>query len=146
VIRTASRFPTPKGLAYPMGAEALSAALSRVPQQDELSVTFYFDGRAQAIVDAAKRGDSLPVLEVVYISGRADVIGAHAQGTPEWELWVRPVPSIHRSVARRSLLETGLPKVREWLSEARSATWRSERHRLQLHIRLPDSTIELEES
>ena len=145
MIRTASRFPTPKSLAYPVGAEVISAALASVPQQDELSLTFYFDGRVRAVADAARRGDALPVFEVVYAPGRFDVIGAHAHGAPKWELWIRPVPSTYRSAARHSLIETGLPKVRQWLSQPRNPTWTSECHRLQLHIRLPEATIQLGE-
>jgi hypothetical protein len=85
-------------------------------------------------------------LEVYYSAGHADVMGAHASGVPAWSISVRPVPSAHRSIAKRSLVEVGLPRVRQWLSEPRRATWLSERHLLQLSIRLPEATIELEEA
>jgi hypothetical protein len=146
VIRTASRFRVPKTLSYPIGAEALSTALESVPLPNELSVCFYFDGRGNAIFEAAHRGEALSLLEATYTPARADIIGAHATGSPEWRLWVKPVPSAHRSSSRRSLIDTGLGRVGRWLSQSRPSTWRSERHSLLVQIRLPEAAIDFVES
>ena len=75
VVRTAYRSRIPKGLAYPLGAEAVSAALASVPQEQELSLSFHFHGRAKDVEDAAHRGDALGVLEVYY-SAVAGVLSA----------------------------------------------------------------------
>lgn len=146
VIPTTSRFKVPKYISYPIGAEILSAALVAVPQYGELQVTFFFAGAAPAVLESAKRGAPVLVLSAEYAPWRRNPEGGPPLHTPEWHLWVRPVPSVDKAGARGALIAGGMSKVSEWLSAPRSSTWRAERHALDLRMRFPECRIEFEES
>jgi hypothetical protein len=146
VIPTTSRFKTPKYIAYPIGAETLSAALAAVPQYGELHVTFFFAGAAHRVLESARRGDPLPVLSAEYRPWRANRAGGPPLEIPEWHLYVTPVPSVLKSGAKRALMTCGVSRVSEWLSASRSPTWRAEPHALELRMSFPECRIEFEES
>jgi len=69
VIRTGHRHQISKDLSYPVGAEAVSAALRGVPQFASLSISFWpgMQARPAEFHESAARGDYLRTVEVTRV-------------------------------------------------------------------------------
>jgi hypothetical protein len=99
LIPTILKTKLPDGLAYPVGAEAISAALEQVPQYDALKLGFHKPHSDNALV-------------------------IHSTGVPPmWTITIHAVPSSSRSLVRDQLLREGLARVARWLAAPRAATW-----------------------
>ncbi len=66
LIPTRTRFPVPRGLSYPLGAEAISKGLQSVPQFQGLRAIFYNSTTAPQVLAATRAGDPILVLSVEY--------------------------------------------------------------------------------
>src|SRR5262245_4549835 len=110
MIPTRYRDKTPRALAFPIGAELLSAALAGTPQELDLSVAFrdkptdFVSGFQQLL-----RSDApLPVLRAAYrnlppgISG-SNVMAEAGYYDATWFLDVYPVPRALKSLVRGQL-------------------------------------------
>ncbi|HEY7955652.1 MAG TPA: hypothetical protein VII38_10175 [Polyangia bacterium] len=105
LIPTTFRRRLPKGLSYPIGAEAISAALAPVPHYAALRLCFekrYVDNVLVVLI-----GNATPGTIVVYA-----------------------VPSTSSSAVREQLLKEGLLRVAKWLVAERVDTWRLRPHQL----------------
>ena len=101
-IPVKSHCEPPADLEYPLGPEEISAALADVPQSGSLALRFHarqttFESRTKPYC----------VLQVIY----AGLPGNRFA----WAITVHAVPTEHREPARRVLLSTALPSVRQWL-------------------------------
>src|SRR5262245_39267542 len=120
-------FPTqfkskiPRSLSYPLGAEAISAALQDTPQADFFRLRFFFYNTDRA---ASPGHPKEAFFEVRYLcltpslttSRRSREDGSYE---PRWEIEIRPVPHDDKRAIRRLMEEQGFPRVREWLIHRR---------------------------
>ena len=118
-------------MAYPIGAEVISEALIGVPQFKDLTVSFspYNFAFASDFQEARKQSKPYKIFEVSmihidkYLSSPKQFIedGFYA------ERWGIDVYAIHRelkSIAKRLLIEEGLPKAKIWLETPRTENWK----------------------
>jgi hypothetical protein len=111
LIRIGLRDKLPRGLSHPVGAEAISQALSGCPRYNELWTTF---GSNPLPVHPAPGGAAdFRLAFAVVCNNRAG----------NWYLSVPAVPSEERLTVRQLLVATGLAAAREWLCRTRPATW-----------------------
>ena len=97
IIATTLREKLPKGYSYPIGAEALSQALTGVPQYAMLSLTFnwrdtFWASKYQANVKAL---------------GRVKIIGLNSYGL-DWRIHLNALPAEQSHEAREQLNSNGL--------------------------------------
>lgn len=128
LIPTRSRAKLRKGWSYPIGAEAITLALSGIPQWSGFELSFHpgdarMDEHGRTVAKVwfrrLERNHSTPhFLSRLY--------------EPGWGLYVYSVPSPERHAIREQLLASGLPQIRAWLSEPRPDNWHFGRHELTL--------------
>lgn len=143
----------PSFLSFPVGTDAIGAALKDVPQFTSLRLVFSPDPIVSAttfrrLVESDQPhvvlrarferwdknpslGDDSWVLE--YLSGR-------------WSLWVYPVRRQLKAVARAVLIDRALPKIAEWLSVERPASWYFGRESCEIVFIPKDGAVRIEES
>jgi hypothetical protein len=140
MIPTRFKAKLPKGLSYPLGAEAISQTLAGAPHADELHLSFY----GQAVWPAAEFNrllrEGLPyrILSAEYtpplmprrIAPKRLVEVGRDQGS--WYLTVYPLLCELRPAANHLLREQGLPAVTEWLRSSERSGWDSQQHRIDL--------------
>jgi len=120
----------PSFLSFPIGADRLSAALKAVPQFSALELVFSADPILSAmkfrrLIEADEphvvlrarfqRWDKKPSI------GNEPWVQEYLHG--KWSVWVYPVRRQLKAQAREALVAQGLPKIAEWLSVNRPASW-----------------------
>jgi hypothetical protein len=116
IFPTSSRSKHSKEVSYPIGAEALSQALIGVPQQEQITCSFYAghpqydDGKPQFYVlqvSYQKKARNFHHTKSALESGALD---------PHWSIAVFAVPRHLRGAIKLLLLEQALPDIiRPWL-------------------------------
>ena len=150
-IKTRYRRPIPKGLSYPVGAEAISSALDGVPQFDELSFAFWCASPSQSLKVPSDTETFVEVLRASFSKISPGATGSNhgvelGWYSEKWALEVYPVPSESKARVREGLLKSGLPGIRTWLMTPRDQTWRYGRHSCVAAARLLDGEIHVTES
>ena len=137
LIATRMRVPIPKEFSFPLGAEVISEALRDVAVYEELSLRFWYHfrlstpSRLQAHVD---RGEPLKALSC----------------GSDGEIFIYPVFRQHRAMVKRLLLETGLPRLRQWFSAEQNyfrqiCSQPGLQGRCRIVVRFSDETLNFEE-
>ncbi len=131
MIPTRHKAKLPRTLSYPIGAEAISAALAGVPRAGSFSLTF----RDQAVWPASEfqrfLRERLPytILAAEYRPAQKPGYGGDRRMAEagwfdqKWELRVCAVPRELRPLASRLLRDQGLPAVAEWLRSSERPGW-----------------------
>ena len=141
MIPTKTKDKLTSSIAYPVGAELVTAALSSAPQIAKLELWFIANryGRSEdygsrLVFSARYRKDNLGL----SASHSLDQCGFYG---PKWELWVYAVPRQLNSKIRVCLLEYGFEYVRDWLSSVRTDLWLSSSHECKLWYRSDDNRL-----
>ena len=116
LIRTGYRDKLPRGLSYPVGAEAISSALVNVPQFNDLWISFSRSGWME-ISSGSKQVSSFMrafATSLNFDSGGADL---------SIPIAVPAVPSKYRQLVRKAIIQYGLPVIKVWLTTPRHQTW-----------------------
>ena len=112
LIKTERKEKLPKGFSYPLGAEAISAALDGIPQFD--NATLWFSWRDEFRVSRwRKRLQTLGPIMLLRVA-YSDYFG-------QWHINVYSVPSQY-SVFAREYLHAELPRIHSKLSAAKTRT------------------------
>jgi len=133
LIRTGLRDRLPRGLSHPVGAEAISHALTGCARYADLWTAF---GAKTLSLHPAPPGCGDFRLAFAIICN-------NHSGT--WYLSVPAVPSEERSVVRQLLVGAGLPAAREWL-RPRPETWHAGFRTFQVGYALDPPRVCLVES
>lgn len=130
VIPTALKAKLSKSHCHPVGAQVVSTALDGVPQFDNLEIWFSRFPKSTLVMSACytfpSTGLSTPNWMVIP-----------RYGSPRWDIKVYAVPKNVNFQVKTLLKQSGLPLIREWLTENRTETWLEKSHRFELHY---DST------
>jgi hypothetical protein len=123
MIPTRVKSKLPRGLSYPIGAEAINEALAGPPHVEAMSLWFsdhaVWPGSEFRRVLGAR--EPYRILDVRFRTASAPgFIGSRDMirigwFDEAWEIHVYPVLSEFRHLAHRLLLEQGLPAVARWL-------------------------------
>ena len=153
LIRTSYRARLPRGLSYPVGAQALSQALAGVPQFESLELSFHLHPQlfASQFRENLLAGGPLTIFTASYCHMIPGLSASHLMlesgfYDENWELIVFSVPSEKRYAIRERLLTVGLPRVRSWLAEPRSQVWRTGRKHVSLQFDPVEESIHVSES
>jgi hypothetical protein len=117
IIPTLSKARIPQTLSWPVGAEAISAALQGAAHSSDLKLHFYFWS------DFRLRNCSFEFLRVEYRNGAIPVeeypVSNLFKRPPQfqWEIVVQPVPRLLRNKINLYIVEEALPRVKDWLDE-----------------------------
>jgi hypothetical protein len=109
LIRTGLRRPLAPGHAHPVGAELISRAFAGSPDYDDLWIAF---------TEPSRLGESAPA-ELRAMGSLFHVVCN--QG--DWYLCAAAVPSGVRPLARRLLVDHGLPRAAAWQRGPHPPTW-----------------------
>ena len=150
LIPTRDRTKIPSGLSYPVGAEAISAALAGVRQFPDLSLSFWCLWPAEVFRVPPESDAFLPVVEASFEKVSPGATGSRAGAekgwySEKWHVYVYPVPSGAKARVRQGLVDVGLPLIRGWLEASRQPTWLYGRHTGLVSARLDDGEVILEE-
>lgn len=139
-------------MAYPIGAELISANLIGVPQFEKLTICFTphnFDF-ASDLQEARKQGEPYKIFEVSMIhplqrfSASKELI-EEGYYEENWEINVYPVPRELKSTAKQLLLDKALPKAKEWLEKSRTEIWKTGRKNFQVLFNEKENSIFIEQ-
>ncbi len=131
---TRHKTPLPREHSYPIGAQAISNALTAIPQSNFFEVSFH----AFAKTTYGHTGRYLVVtaeyrhLHVGLSSARWMIENGWYE--PQWHLIVYAVPRSDRHNVNEALITLGLAEIEKWLSEPRTRTWLDSSHRLNLEF------------
>jgi hypothetical protein len=134
MIPTRHESKIPKTLSYPLGAEAISEALSTALHVEDFSLSF----RNSPIWPASEfhrlLRESLPYKLMVVEHHPALKLNYAHQGVynEEWNLRVNPVQRQLRQQAGELLKKQGFPAIIEWLRLSHQPGWGTRQHRLAL--------------
>ncbi|MCU0876120.1 MAG: hypothetical protein MUE50_27680 [Pirellulaceae bacterium] len=154
MIPTQYKSKLPRPLSYPIGAEALSAALVGAPHAESFSVFFY-----ERPVEPASRFQTILAQKHPYVllvaeyrtrkmpgyTGAQFMIDRGWYGE-KWEVTVYPVLRELRHEANRLLRDGGLPLVAQWLRSSAHAGWLSRDQRIELVFNPAEETLSAQES
>ena len=153
MIPTRYKSKLSRDLSYPIGAEAISAALAAAPHAEVVTLTFSDSGGwpasrfRQVLVDRSPSR----ILTLRYqpsckpgFSGSNDMV-AGGWYREKWELMVYPVLREFRHLANRLLREEGLPAVATWLGSSRQAGWDSVPRQLGLIFNPAGGCLDVDE-
>lgn len=149
MIATSFKDRLPKSLAYPVGAEAISAALSGAPYPEELSLSFRADGGLSRLdfQRVVCRREPYTVLLAQYRPVSRPNIGIGPQASvPRWSLVVHPVLSEFKHAAGQILRNEGLLFLRRWFEQSSAPGWRSVRQQIDVVLTPTSMTIEIRPS
>ena len=117
MIPTKSKSKIPKTHSYPIGAKAISDALTGVPQRELLNIEFWFRGRS-----VKDHGTTVPyqVLHVSYSGpmhffSLSKSMAENGYYDPRWTIRVHAVPRPLKHIVQGKLMAEALPKIRHWL-------------------------------
>ena len=148
IIPTKYKSTLPQRLSFPIGAEILSEALLSVPQFEKLTVTFFYYSKAN---DFPKESVEFSVVEIRFRNLKPN------QNSPKqfidegfydetWEITVKPIPRELKSKIKQHLIAQGLPKIKEWLSVKRPASWLEGRKSLEVLYHKIDDVLKYKEN
>ncbi|WP_165071412.1 hypothetical protein [Paludisphaera rhizosphaerae] len=149
MIPTTYRAKLPRGLSFPIGAEAVSQALVGTPRFEALSLTFW----DQAVWPASKfrrlleERSPYKVMTAEFHPARKPGVSAaeymiqSGWYDEKWELFAYPVLAEFRHPANRLLRETGLPAVASWLKSSDRAGWTATWRRIELIFNPVDESL-----
>lgn len=106
MIPTKYKSEIPKTHSYPLGAKAISAALTGVAQFDLLKIIFasvWMGFAKDRVLDAPHE-----VLAVQYFGPGITLLSG-------WTIYVRPVPRVRKHEIKSKLIAEALPKIKAWL-------------------------------
>ena len=107
---------------YPIGAEAISAALQHTPQIKQLTLSFYFSHPALSDKPITIMGVSYSNMGIELTSSNAFIrAGWHEE---KWGCTVGAVLRTQRARVKELLLAEGLPGIAQWLTMPRDNVWR----------------------
>jgi hypothetical protein len=124
IIPTLSRAKISHHLSYPIGAAAVSTALTSAAQLPDLKLHFYFWS------DLRLRHGHYEFLRMEYLNNATPAeewpISSLYKRPPQyrWEIVVQPVPRVNRHRINGFILESALPQVTSWLSVRSDLTQR----------------------
>ena len=134
LIPTQSKQPLPHEHSYPIGAQAITGALAKVPQLAELGLSFYsfnkfhYESCGNCLVLAAEYRHLHVGLSA------SNIMVEEGWYEPCWQVAVYAVPRKNRHAINIALVSMGLSAVEEWLCEARTETWLDSFHRIGLEF------------
>jgi hypothetical protein len=114
VIPTGTKAKISHTLSFPIGAERISAALASTAQLPELVLHFSSDRFNQV------RYGHYPFLSVRYSGRQMPINPIFSSGLPlfnKWEIMVKPVPRALRHRIHQYILDTALPRIKQWLDQ-----------------------------
>lgn len=114
LIRTGYRDKLPRGLSYPVGAEAISEALVGVPQFYDLWIAFTKTGWMEISTN--------PKQVISFMRTFAANLNFY-NGGASFGITVPAIPSDYRQLVRKAIIDYGLPAIKIWLATPRSPTW-----------------------
>jgi hypothetical protein len=140
MLQTHHRSKLPRTLSYPIGAEALSAAVEDVVHGGEIELDFYAHPiePASRFQEVIEKGEPYSILIAVSLPRRKPgVSGAlfmieRGYYEPRIELAVYPVLREFRQAANRCLIEQGMPELAHWLSSLGAPDEWRETRRIEL--------------
>lgn len=154
MIPTIFRVKLPRDLSYPIGARAISQALSDAPHLDSLSVMFS-DAPVRRKSEfrrlLTERSPYRIMAAEFRPARRPGFVGSHDMlewglYDESWQLTVYPVLSELRQPANRLLRERALPLIARWLGGCGRAGWTRRWHRLDLVFDPADGSLAAKES
>jgi hypothetical protein len=141
VIPTRTKDKLRSSIAYPVGAERVTDALSSVPQIAALELWFIanrygrsMDQENQLVFAARYKKDNLGL----SASHSLDQSGFYG---PKWDVWVYAVPRQLTSKIRSCLIEHGFDYIRDWFSCHRTDLWLSSSHECTLWYASDDNRL-----
>jgi hypothetical protein len=131
MIPTHHKSKLAKNLSYPIGAQAISVALTAAPHAEEISLWFCDMPLwpASEFQRLLRHGLPYRILEFTYMP--AHIIG-YATYDAKWTLNIYAVKREFRHLANRLLREQGLPAIVEWLRSSGSRGWEDRQHAIGL--------------
>jgi hypothetical protein len=139
LLKTRLRNKPPRGWSFPIGCELLSQLLEGVPHYDELSVSFWSLAKTTPKGQQleAMKSEACPVLGATYSRSERRLSSSHRMSElgwydPQWDITIYAVPSIHRSLIRKLLLESRLGPLHGWLRKTVPETSQFERRALSV--------------
>jgi len=117
VIPTLSRAKISRKLSFPIGAQAISAALALSAQLPDLKLHFYSG------FDIGLRSGHFEFLRAEYLNSarpaeKWPIWGLHKRPPQyRWEIVVQPVPRVLRHRIKEYILSSALTQVAHWLDE-----------------------------
>jgi hypothetical protein len=151
MIPTRSQAKLPKALSYPLGAEAISAALADAPHAAEFGLWFCADTGSSASLfqQRLREGRPTKVLAAEYVPAQGPGY-SRSRGLVEggwydarWSLDVYPVLRGRRHPVGQALRERGLPAVVEWLRGSDAVGWDTRHHRIELVFNPAEGTLSI---
>lgn len=138
----------PKYLSFPVNATILSEAFKGVPQYDKLSayyVEYHLIGNTDYSTNM-KLGKPFPVLSISYTYEKPGLTGSYEMERlgfydEKWLITVNSLPSVKKHIAKELLIEKGLPRLKKWLQQPRTETWRDGRHNIVVFYNPKDDSI-----
>ena len=147
MIPTQSKARLSKRLSYPLGAEAVSAALAGVPQYGLLRLTFHDRaGSAMQFQQVLNTGRPYVVMQAAFSRwaihrNASDWMIERGWYDKKWQITLYPVLREYRHAARAALLEHALPAVRRWLSQPAASGWENGHRRLEFTLDPAAATV-----
>ncbi len=150
MLRTDSKSPIAKGLSYPLGTQQISAALEGLDQYDEIEIVFQnnVDRSPVRLRELVKSGAPIRILSADHSITFGSVFQKRkVERDPDtWGISVFALPSEYKKDVRRILLDSGLPKVREWLSRERKQAEESPYEKIILDMIFPTGELTVRNS
>jgi hypothetical protein len=115
-IPVLGKSPHPSGLSYPLGAGAMSEALSGLPMFDRFTLRY---SNRTPIYTMQPPLKGFPMLRITYTNYpvyESRDPSQCSQGGERWHIEVLPTPFEHREFIQRVILERAVPLLREWLT------------------------------
>jgi hypothetical protein len=149
MIKTRYKSKLPKTLSWPVGAEAVSAALADAPHVNDLTLSFSDSPVWPASSFQKLLRESLPyaILAAEYWPASKPGYGGSNKMIEgggydaKWELRVNPVTRELRAKAGIALRERGLPLIKEWLRSSSRTGWELMYHCMELVFSPLDNTL-----
>jgi hypothetical protein len=146
VFPTSHKAKISKSMSYPIGAEALSAALEGVPQSALISL--WFGHASTSIALRAGHASRYKILSAFYSHHLPNQFSANRLREsfygPKWHLYVYEVPRQHRHAVRSLLDSEGLPRVGVWLRNMADITEREGHCQIDLILDEAQMTLQYE--
>lgn len=124
---TLSKTRIPHTLAYPLSAKLVSEALAEVPQASEMALHFSYMSSSAF----RQQSTSCQVIFISYSHREADRFMPRQIDelrSPQWTIWIEPVPISMKKHVQELLLSQALPKANDWLCARGHVTGRIETH------------------
>jgi hypothetical protein len=112
------------GQSYPLGTEAISKALEGIPQYSKLSLTYRNgDGASLGATSSQYSMGKVKQDTSDLINFQQVLTAAYSHRWATWSLILQRVSSAQNKQVKSFLLQTGLPLLKDWLSQERPDTW-----------------------